>query len=92
MPLHSRSDEEPLVPCSRNSAGCTGSTVPASTGALLDAGVEERQFVRNVAPRVDERSGADLSPGNHFSFTANASLTFPVPVCNEGWTTFLSLI
>ena len=51
------SDEEPLVPCSRNSVVCTGSTVPASTGALLDAGVEESQFGRNVAPKVDERSG-----------------------------------
>ena len=50
------SDEEPLVPCSRNSVTCTGSTVPASTGALLDAGVDESQFVRDVAARVDERS------------------------------------
>ena len=40
--------------------GCR-STVPASTGALLDAGVEESQFVRNVAPRVDERS-RDIDP------------------------------
>ena len=40
---------------------CMGSTVPASTGALLDAGVKESQFVRNVAPRVDERS-RDIDP------------------------------
>ena len=54
------SDEEP-VPCSRNSAVCMGSTKPASTGALLDVGVEESQFVRTVAPRVDERS-RDIDP------------------------------
>ena len=55
------SDEEPLVPCSRNSVVYTGSTVPASTGALLHAGVEESQFVRDVAARVEERS-RDIDP------------------------------
>ena len=40
---------------------CTGSTVPASTRALLDAGVDDSQFVRNVAARVDERS-RDIDP------------------------------
>ena len=52
------SDEEPLVPCSRNSV--EGSTVSTRTGGLLQAGVkEESQFVRNVAPRVDERRNID---------------------------------
>ena len=40
---------------------CTDSTLLASTGAVLDAGVDESQFVRNVAARVDERS-RDIDP------------------------------
>ena len=55
------SEEEPLVPSSRNSVACTRSSVPGSTGAFLDAGVES-QFSRNVAPRVHERS-RDIESG-----------------------------
>ena len=71
------SDEEPLVPCSRNSTVCMGSTVPASTGALLDAGVEESQFVRNVAPRVDEGS-RDIDP-TQFQTQRQPDIATPSP-------------
>ena len=50
------SDDEPLVPRSGNVVASTGSTVPASTGALVNAGIDDSQFIRNVVARVDERS------------------------------------
>ena len=55
------SDVEPLVPFSRTSVMCTRSTVPPSTGPLLDAGVDS-QFVQHVAPGVDAPSRDIAAP------------------------------
>ena len=51
--------------------------MPASTGALLDVGVEESQFVRNVAPRVDERS-RDIDP-TQFQTQCQPDIATPSP-------------
>ena len=77
------SEEELLVPSSRTCVACMESTVLASAGALLDAGVNESQFVRNVAE-------TSIPPGE--CGRANLSPTLPLPVHNKGWLTSLSLI
>ena len=63
--IHSSDRDEILLPGSDSR-----STVPSSTGALREAGVETREFSRNVVPRVHDQaehaqreSGVDLSSG-----------------------------
>ena len=60
LDTHSRDradDDEPLVPA----------TVPASIGALREAGVEIREFSRNVVPRIHHQaaSGGQSTESDH---------------------------
>ena len=79
------SDEEPLVPCSRNSSCARGPQCRPAQELSWTLELRRASSFKTWAPGVEERSGdieptqwesgADVSP--HLSFRANASLTLP---------------